>query len=1214
MTEWQDKVREYRAAGFSYDQISAEAERRQEQYRAAGFSQQQIDDYFGGIASPSKYAEVDIAARAMMAPPDPEQPQAAPAKTLLQSFEAGFDMSALGLAGGRPDRALPENPQLVDRLAYGLGVTAGDFLPAVAGGAVAGAAAVETGPLGMATAGGAGALALPEAIRSTYVQYYEKGGISSPRDFLDRVVTTFVDTSKAAVIGAVTGGSGGLARGGAAAAGAGKAMQNTAQLTAEAAGLVTASSALEGQLPTPESLIDAGAQLVLAKAGMKAGAGAVKLQKIAERNLLRHWRDTGEMPAKAAERAMRDAAFRERMLVNDPTLDTETVTLRDADGVEMTVTRRVPKEEGPEGKVTAEDPTGETSPVDQVLSVFERRSNQKTFTDFMHDLYKEHFDEAHPFNRMVDALAKGGEAADGEQVKMLMEDTYYSAPRAEYAMKNGFGKDAPGLDAIVPADAVGLKNFRALVGALHAAELHQKGVENPVPPDAAIEVIKTLGSDKDLLKRARQFTQFNNHLLTELVDSGVISSSVAEGWKKEFTFYAPFNRVLEEAPASGIGAGNKRVFQPKKAQKGSEKNIYDPLESTIRNAYAIYQVADRNRAFNALYDLAKANPELAAGWIKEKPLRKIKVDLTEKELGKLGLATEETITLWRTARQQAGKNDVVLYRDGEVKLLEVDPEVARFIGGLDKTDLGLVGKLLEVPNRMLKGGITLSPEFPIVQVLRDNPWQYIFNKDTPAPFADLVAGATHILSNSPEFQQWQRDGGALSTIRNLGDTYKYGDFGKRYDMRAGRWQTTRNVITSPLQLAKAWADFWANAPRVGVFARQVGKGASKQEALRASRESQLNFMRQGTVARQLNRIMPFYSPALNALERMITATKENPATVTARGAMLVTLPVMAAWALYRNEEWYKEMPQWQKDQSVPIRIGNTTYLLPLPPGASVLFGGIPRRMAEAFQDHNPRAADGIAESFLVSFTPAISISAFTPIIEHVANYSFFRKRPLVSDRLKGALPEDQYTPYTSEAAIQISHALTSLPGLGEANLNPIVVENYVKQWLGTTGRHALEAADAALRAAGIQRTLGERPSPTAGDIPFFSRFVADFPSNNAASLTAYYDNLRKYDAVMKSLQLTKDRLPTEPGAAKRLENLYLEHQRELLFLDDTREVLSQQRDLIELVEANPDMPGEDKRRIIDETQMTMIMVAREANAVFEEIKAGLNTAEKELER
>lgn len=1220
---WDDKVREYRAAGFTWDQIAEERSRLEQEYREGGVEEAAIGEYFtGGAPTGDKDEDARGYVNERLAPPvEGEAKPAAPqrlAKTLFDYAEVGFDKSALGVIGSRPDVVPTQSANTLDRLAIGLGQFAGDLPFAIVGGALGGAGGAAAGsqasPAGGVVGGivGAGATsaALPEVIRSSYLNYYEKGGVTSPRDFLDRVVTVAVDTAKAAAVGAVTAGAGQKAKVAAGALGAGAASRTAAQLTAEGAAGLAASSAVEGRLPTKQDVIDSAVSTLLIHAGTETAIRTVPILKTAEQNLMAQWEKTGESMSSIVRAAGRDAVLREGLLLRDPTSRSrDAVTLRDANGDELTVVKRAKSGAKPDrmaGKVTSYDPTGTVAPEDVVLNNVQYRPDQKfDVANTLDELYTGLVDELHPYKKMLAAIA--GEDAElqlkAEDARVLIQDTYYSASAAEQVIKKGFSqRGVKGMDDIVPTDAARLKEFRALVTAKHALELHEKGIVNPIDRTAAEQVVAKYSKDADLNQRAADLTALNNAILDEAVDAGITAADKAAGWKAEYKNYVPFQRAILGLEQNIVGPGGSRtVFNPKKEQKGSELDILDPLENTIVGAYGVFAAASRNRAMRALVEFSQSSPEaaeVASAFFNDVTNKRVPVKLEE-----------GGPDVFVTVRKDLGKNDALYFADGEARVLEFTPDVAKSLQGLERSDADFLVKVLEAPNKILRAGITLSPDFPLVQFFRDNPFQFIVDKGSKVPFTEFATGVAHMFTNSPEYRTWLEKGGPINIVADINKSYgdSRADFMRQYGTGPeSRWHTVRNVVTTPLRLLRLWSGFISNAPRVGTFVRELKAGTADITALQRSREAQIDFRRTGNVGRQINRVVPFFNPSVQALDVLARAAIDNPSQVFTRAAAMITLPVLASWAAYNEEEWYQELPQWQKDNAVPIRIGDTTFLVPLPPGLGPLFGGLPRRLLEGFHNENPAAARGIVESLLVGFTPATTVAAIQPIIEQVTNYSFFRKRPLVPDSVKGALPEDQYTPYTSETAIKLSAYLSDLPVLQDAKLSPVALENYVSAWTGTLGRYALDAADAALRQA-----KGTPPgaSPTADDIPFLTRFVSNYSLRNSQSVETYYENARKHEAVLKSLSLAAKRLPLDPEQAQRIQKLMSENRQEIFGLVKVSDAIAAHRKMIQLVQANPDMTPEDKRRMVDNLEHATIAMAKTANMTYAKLGKQLEAAE-----
>lgn len=220
------------------------------------------------------------------------------ASGVVDAIQAGYQGSATGLAvrGKLPDVQLdPQHSTWYERLATGATQLAAEFPMMVAGGVGGGAAGAPAGPVGALLGGGAGAFALPAAIRESYMQAYTKGEITGSADFLNRASIVLKKTGKEAIVGAATAGAGKLAGLGAEAAGLGAKATGASVLGAEGSALVVTPAALEGRLPEPQDFADAAILLV----GLKGvGAAKTKLTEI--------YSKTGKTPMEVMADAKRD--------------------------------------------------------------------------------------------------------------------------------------------------------------------------------------------------------------------------------------------------------------------------------------------------------------------------------------------------------------------------------------------------------------------------------------------------------------------------------------------------------------------------------------------------------------------------------------------------------------------------------------------------------------------------------------------------------------------------------------------------------------------------------------------------------------------------------------------------------------------------------------------------------------------------------------------
>lgn len=335
----------------------------------------------------------------------------------------------------------------------------------------------------------------------------------------------------------------------------------------------------------------------------------------------------------------------------------------------------------------------------------------------------------------------------------------------------------------------------------------------------------------------------------------------------------------------------------------------------------------------------------------------------------------------------------------------------------------------------------------------------------------------------------------------------------------------------------------SSAQRVGRFARGMNEGESQLRAGVASSEAA--FHRAGfggAAAKMQNALTPFFSAYLNSMEQTVrgqlggliprlTGGKDLNQTITgeafnglqfsAKAIGIITLPMLANWYQNKDKPWYKAAFEGQKDNGLLFHIGpddgGHTIFFKYPPLISLLYGGIPRRMVAAYYEDNPHELDHMGESLGASLLPTgglLTYNVFLPIVEHMANHSFFRDSPLTSDGVAKAMAPEQYTNYSSQTAINLSKFVNDIPILKGAHLSPIDIDNYMQGWGPGLGTAAVKASEMALGAN------KHAPTPTLEDWPLLSSFFERYPSSNSQQMKDFEERMRDFDAVHASLRKT----------------------------------------------------------------------------------------------
>jgi hypothetical protein len=274
-----------------------------------------------------------------------------------------------------------------------------------------------------------------------------------------------------------------------------------------------------------------------------------------------------------------------------------------------------------------------------------------------------------------------------------------------------------------------------------------------------------------------------------------------------------------------------------------------------------------------------------------------------------------------------------------------------------------------------------------------------------------------------------------------------------------------------------WLEFVSNTveagPRFACYKIMRENGMSPEGAFYASTEITVNFRRGGTMARQMNKLVPFFNAGVQGLDRFrrwVTAADVPASTrkkaVAMRSMMYLTasaaIAAMVSSLNLGDDERRKEyatLSAYTKNNFWCIPLGDGKYFtIPKPREVAVLSSFIEACLEKVLVDENAmstgydHAMDGFYEYAVNAFLPSVlsdiaqgdiwgalgSFGIGGTLAYMMANRDFLGK-PIVSSALERYEPKDRYTDRTS----RIAHAI------GQAfNVSPAMVDYFFQQTLG----------------------------------------------------------------------------------------------------------------------------------------------------------------------
>nr|WP_235901398.1 LPD38 domain-containing protein [Anaerovibrio slackiae] len=591
-------------------------------------------------------------------------------------------------------------------------------------------------------------------------------------------------------------------------------------------------------------------------------------------------------------------------------------------------------------------------------------------------------------------------------------------------------------------------------------KLKKNIMETPKTRAECEKIINDYADDMDMQRAQEKLVHYSNTMLAILHDSGLISDKHYKNTLKKWPNYVPMFRVFEENEDIQFGDSFK-------AQVGSTRQVIDPLESIIRNTYDSVKHGEKNRAKLLLAGLARCTG--------------------------VGEYVEEV-----NAPGSPSLGDTITFYDrGKKRYLVTDPAVVQAVNGMGRDNSSLALRLFNFPVRIARACfVTMNPSFAIRNIFRDVADATIYSQYGFKPW-DFVSGFLHVLRRDDIFYEWMASGAAQASALSLDRQYTQATIdkmGKRF----------REKVISP----RSWLDWLEMAGEVSEYgtriaayekARQAKYSESKISAgiIDAAIESRdlMDFARGGRASRTLNKIALFSNAAIQGWDKFFrTFDPRDEKTfmrAVARLAFTAMLPALLFSLLYRDDEWYQELPDWLKESNWVVgKVGDT--IIRIPKGQDL---GI--RMTSNFIEKaiGKKSKVTVKNQFkpIMDALPSLIPLGLLPIIENMSNYSFFNDAPVVPGYLQ-KLPDDaQFNANTSSMAKFLGEKL---------GYSPIKIDHLMSGYAGNVYRGAMETVNF------VERDNKSIPHVT--DMPILNGLTY-MPYKNPASVTKFYDEWEKME-------------------------------------------------------------------------------------------------------
>lgn len=658
---------------------------------------------------------------------------------------------------------------------------------------------------------------------------------------------------------------------------------------------------------------------------------------------------------------------------------------------------------------------------------------------------------------------------------------------------------------------------------------------------------------------------YNNMLLDMLVEGGVLSKEARAAMQKKYPNYVPFFRFFDEdvsgfAMAGGGRRGFTDIANPIKRLKGSTRDIIDPIESIVKNTFAVVNAVEKNKVGLELARLSQIDG--AGRWVE-------KLD---------------------GAESVPKENIVTVFENGKKVQYQLDPELFRAMKELDEESSNMLIKILAVPSSMLRAGATLTPEFLLRNPIRDQFQAFVVSEFGYNPIIDLPLGLWSVIKkrvrgHDPMYDRWVAAGGGYGNYVSMDRNYLREQLQELRDER-NPWARRTLAIVNPkawIRLLQSLSEISEEATKVGEFRRGIRKGATDEEAAYQARDL-MDFGRVGSNIRQINRVVTFLNANLQGKDRIARAfnTPEKATRSTIRALTAITLPTVGIYLWNRHmanekqRDTLNNAPQWLRDSFFLISIPGTDVVarIPKPFDLAPVFANLPENIMRWMDGNDPQSFEEFAKSTGAAMSVPYMLTGLTPWIENMTNYNFFTGGPVVPKRDQDLLPEDQYGPTTSLTAKTVGGAI---------GYSPYKVDNLIQGYGAGLGRYATWGMDQLLEALGAG-AIPPEPEKNWSEMPVVNAFTVD-TTGGGKVMDEFYDVL---DELTKQEQYNKKNDVVDE-----------------LIADLAKDFRSSSRDIGELrneyreIQSSMTMSPAEKRRRLDALNEEMKKIARAAVAQAE---------------
>ena len=676
-----------------------------------------------------------------------------------------------------------------------------------------------------------------------------------------------------------------------------------------------------------------------------------------------------------------------------------------------------------------------------------------------------------------------------------------------------------------------------------ALELHRQGRENLIPKETAI-VWARLGKDYPVFESIQKDYQlFNDRMMDFYEEAGMITPEGRETMSKMNKDYVPFNRIRDQLAGAtgGAGGGFHKL-------KGGTANLNDILVNIQDGITANVSAALNNRAKQRLYQYIANHKDGAIFATKigtdSKPVQVYSDEMTSKitkilELngieidGELDLGSKDLLTFWQhgvkpTLNESGNIVDSVII-NGKPQYYEVqDPLLQDMLISMNPESYSSFMNVMFGVKNFFTRTITLGIEFMGANLVRDTVGATFLSKNNFKPFISSFDGMYSFIKKDEHYQSFMRSGGGYSG--RLEASTREGTARRRVSIdEFGVMSVPEKLFSTIDNIASAFE----YGTRIGEFKLSKKNNKSDMDAGFEAREISTDFSVIGA-NRFLTgyiRTVPFLNAMVQSQDRVFREAfvkkkyDGNPTGLAMKAFMGITIPTLVLYLINKDDEDYKQIPDWEKRTNWLIKVGDSTgqaqsgtvdsggsrYVkIPRPYDVGFVYATMPEIFFKYVEDEKGKEfADGMmwtmTQMYGIDGVPAM-MTGWWDLVKNEK----WTGAPVVPKALADVSATEQYTSNTAETFIRMGEAL---------GVSPIKAEHMFKAYTGYLGGYLLAATDNMLW---DKSKFGEKPEKDLSENVFLRRFLTKEVRPSTSAMEKFFDLKEKSDTIVSTFKQQVD--------------------------------------------------------------------------------------------